>query len=126
MPYYVGTFVELENSVIVCYDWDKIKVGPPYPEFYYGCTIWCYNKNDKSIKWIIEEPPIARNDDGVIWNREGVSILATWPIGHRNECYLDISYSKYDDALSADTTGARRFRVNQETGEVTLIATGLR
>lgn len=123
MPYYVGTFVELKNSVIVCYDWDEIKVNPPEPEFYHGCTIWCYNKNDKSIKWIIEEPPLAYTN-GKLWNRGQVLIYGVSI--NRDECYSGISGHIGHEFLYAHTTGARAFKVDPDTGKVTLTATGLR
>jgi hypothetical protein len=123
-PYRVWNLIELEKVIIVHFLSKEFREHCP-KEIYIGCNIWCYNKNDKSVKWIIEEPPIAINDDGIIWNRTGAAIPSDWPKTDRDECYLDISYSKYDDTLDADTTGARRFRVDPDTGKVTLIATGI-
>jgi hypothetical protein len=125
MPYYVGTFVELEEELIVCYDWDEIKANPPYKGFYHGCTVWCYNKKDKSIKWIIEEPPTVYDSNGKDLGkiRGFSSHFKDMPI---DECYMGISGEPGYDLLFTHTTGARAFRVNPDNGKVTLTATGLK
>jgi hypothetical protein len=126
LPYRIYKFIEFRNKVIVHYSEKELEMDPPYEGFYYGCTIWCYNKADKSIKWIIAEPPIARNANGNIWNRNFVPIPPDWPKMDRNESYTNIYYDKEEQLLSSDTTGARRFAINPNNGKVTLIVTGVR
>lgn len=139
LPYKVWDLIELEKVIIVHFLSKEFRENCP-KDIYIGCNIWCYNKNDKSIKWIIEEPPLAYIN-GKLWNR---GLSPANPTINRDECYMDIGAqneyykSRADNELAlikvkplkpilySTTTGARGFLVNEDTGKVTLIRTGLR
>jgi hypothetical protein len=121
-PYKIWYLLELQDRLIICFSWAELEKHPPSPGFYAGCNIWCFDKDTKEVKWIIEEPPLGYIN-GKLWNR---GLSPDDPRINRDECYMDISYSEHDDSLSADTTGARRFGVNPDDGTVKLIATGLK
>lgn len=122
-PYKVYDLIELEDSLIVCYSWSDVKANPPSKDFYFGCTVWCYNKTDQLIKWIIEEPPIVFGKDGKPATR-GMSPY--FPDINRDELYLGIFYNAYYGSILVDTTGARRFKLDHETGKVEFLYDGLR
>jgi hypothetical protein len=125
-PYKVWNLLELEHTIIVCFSWEELERSPP-EGIYRGCNIWCYDKATRGVKWVVEEPPIAYNQYGIIWNRNNApNMPKDWPKIDRDECYMNVWYSKYDDSIAADTSGARRFQIDPENGKVTLIATGIR
>ena len=125
-PYRVWNLIELDQSIIVHFLSQEFIDNTP-PDIYRGCNIWCYDKATRGVKWVVEEPPIAYNQYGIIWNRNNApNMPKDWPKIDRDECYMNVWYSKYDDSIAADTSGARRFQIDPENGKVTLIATGIR
>jgi len=121
-PYKVYEAIELDSSVVVCFNWPDVQANLPSRDFYFGCTVWCYNKSDRSIKWIIEEPPIII-ENGKPANRGMSPYLAGV---NRDELYLCVFYNDYYKSILVDTTGARRFKLDHETGKVEFLYGGLR
>jgi len=113
-PYRIWNLIELDQSIIVHFLSQEFIDNTP-EGIYRGCNIWCYDKATRGVKWIVEEPPNCIR---------GFSTL--FPDMSIDECYMNVWYSKYDDSIAADTSGARRFQIDPENGKVTLIATGIR
>jgi hypothetical protein len=124
LPYTAYTVIELAESIIIHYSWVDVGSAPPFRDFYSGRTIWCYKKLDQSVLWYIEEPPVARNNKGIIWNRS--MILSNGEKFGDDEAYCGIHYTEQLDIIRVHTTGSRLFELNPFSGTVKLLQEGIK
>ena len=123
MLYNVGSFVELEDRVIIGFAWWEMEENPPYNNFDCNRNVWCYDKRTKKIKWIIESPPIWKNCAGTIINKGRIEVDGV--LYGYSEAYLGVDYNHFNDSIETYSDG-RLFKLNTRNGKVVLLRDNLK